>query len=83
MLTKPSCTASGLFVPVPAPRALAEWPLPDGAARLSCLVAGGDRPGDVRLRFVDVDGETAERLAGLLHAEQRRIAAEQGTGTPL
>jgi hypothetical protein len=58
--------------------AVVELMLPDGVARFSCLVAAqGARPGDTRLRFVDVDGETADRLGRLLRDEQRRVAAQQ------
>jgi hypothetical protein len=54
--------------------------LPDGVARFACLVAGGgDRPGDARLRFVDVDSGTGERLAAFLSEEQRRNAVRQAS----
>jgi hypothetical protein len=50
--------------------------LPDGDARFPCLVAGGgDMPGDVRLRFVDVDTGTEKRLGAFLRDALRRIAA--------
>ncbi|GLY02953.1 MULTISPECIES: PilZ domain-containing protein [Actinoplanes] len=53
---------------------VAELHLPDGVARLTCLVAAtGGQPGDVRLKFVDVDNRTEERLDAFLRRAQRRI----------
>nr|WP_221383319.1 PilZ domain-containing protein [Actinoplanes polyasparticus] len=54
---------------------VAELALPTGPARLRCLVTGvGDLPGDTRLRFVDVDGDTAQRLDAFLRDLQLNVA---------
>jgi hypothetical protein len=57
---------------------VAECQFPDGLARFSALVADvGREPGDARLRFVDVDTGTDERLASFLAGAQRKAAAQK------
>ncbi|GAA4960256.1 hypothetical protein GCM10025331_59240 [Actinoplanes utahensis] len=57
---------------------VAECGFPDGLARFSALVADvGHEPGDARLRFVDIDTGTEERLTSFLAGAQRKAAARK------